>query len=1285
MTYTPLSPISDDFEVDQQKIQQSQAAAKQSEQDRQQIEQGLKEQTQIQTEQSKPQPKDSFEQKDPSKFGTKENVQELGNALVGGGQDAINSVIGAVQKPFDPKFYQSSDGEEYRPSWLLFNPEDQPINKTVWGKLLRGAVEFGGLAVGVRGGARGIAKAPIPGLQGAARYVAKGPAPASGITKAGRAANLGKSLAHSAVVGAIADGASNQSSNSNLAQTLTEIFPHHTDAIRPFATNADMTPAQRTLMNIGEGLALGTLFDLALQGGGRALKAVLPSTKPTALNKAPIGVPERTKGGKVKRDKDGNVILTPVKTRQQLQDDNELSLGEQRLKDDPMGEKGYDPTINQGAEVNQGRVNSNIKSASKTLQDIEDIKLKAGQEDGSPNAILTEKEMERINATPGGSRNATISEMTAWMNDDPEYAAKVQDLGRNFVKQRDYFGKVYDDLEQALAGREVRNLTDDELQALIGPATEISKGIEYVDIDGHLKTGMLLSFLDKEMRDLGFSALSVMDNIDVTAKDGQFDRFLTRWKTLQFTLKKSRYIRSNALSDLKYGPADVKVKLDEIATEVDESAAFLASAVKAGQMDDTLRMITHFMAMSDGIRSWDDLDKLVRKRLNTNVMDGKNITAQEMGATMIHSVLSGVRTPLRAVVGTALNTVMRPIATVSGGLVGMDGRAMRSGMIQLGAMWDSLSDTWKIFNKRLKANFGNGVVDDIGTMSKFYLDTDADVKWESYGQWAKDRGSDAEKAVYAMGDMFRAMNKNPLLTYGVRVMDASDFAFQHIMGRARMKELAFNKVFDAAPEGKVITDADINQMMIDSQKEFEAQVFNADGTIKDEISNYAAKEAAFTLDMPNWLKGVENLFKTTPMLKPFLMFPRTSWNALELTGKHMPLLNRTIKEVSDIKNLEPGSPELHKYGIYTVADHMAAKNLVRGREAIGMGTVALMTGLYMSGKMTGNGPADPARKKYWREQLQYPPRSFLIGDKWISYDSLEPFSAILAVVADVGDMQMEMGDDFVEAMYGRLGYVLYENVVNKSFMTGVGQLTQIMEGVRTGEAGTMLTRYAATFANNQVPLSSLRNDISRTLNPGMREVEREFVQSIQNRNLFIPNDLEYKTDLFTGERIKDYDPITRAINLVSPFQMNPDASPVKQMVARSKFDLALTINTWPGGDEPIPADLKAKFQHYVGRQQVGKKLEKLFSNPQIIASIEKMEYDRRHGGADTDPMTYFHNQQQQRIWQDAKRSAMAEMRRDSDAQPFIQNAEDNKLKNRMRKQGNYKVADQLDEVRKFGK
>ena len=1284
---------------------------------------------------------------DPKQFGLKENFQELGAATVGGLQDVANSVVGLPQKIIDPRFYQTDNGE-YKPAWLPFS--EQPVERTVWGGFLRKAIEFGGLAMLTR---KAAGKLPGGG------YIAKGPAITPAATTAGKSLNLGKNLLHGAAVGAIADAASNSSSQSTMLEDLKKVKPDWTDALETFSPPENASPVQRTLYNIVEGLGLGVVADVALEGASGAIKKVVnrPRSTPVvtspeisrivsedtkiqaeaarvaALKKIDLQLTKAAKDQAERdflnnpldnkrfsdmTDEEKFTLKTKIATRQKkqswldqytvydperrarVQADNETDVAMKRLQDefdDPNRPQEFDGYINDGGDPTQGRAFSTVRSAMDTVMDVHSIKTEWEQANGSPRSPLTEVEIERITSVPGGVQSIP-QEALERLNNDPAYQELVDSLRKQGHAPNELFTQMYEETTQVLAGRRVYELSDDELEAmyggnvLIGSNPDKTGNVQYYNIDDHLKTNVLLSLLDREMRDIALASKSVIDHVDVMAKDGLYDRLEKRWMMFHMGLKQSRYMRSIGLSELNTRPADVQARLTEIKANVKENATMIREALQADKTDDLLRALTDAFSMSDEIQNWDDLDAFMRKKLRGYKDEDKAVQgmrAQELGATMVHSVLSGPKTPVRALLGNSLVTAIRPVEVAlgaTGSYLRGDDRTMRTAFAQLHALQEALGDSWKLFRQNLKTNFNNGEIPDLQTIATSYTTSVADADFEMVKAWVDSNRGESERALFTQVAFLRGLNKNPFLTWSSKVMAATDVAFQHITGRMRLKEVAFNRAYDYAKAKNLTLDDNAMRDLVQAyEKELNNEIFDVDGTLKDTLAQRTFRETAMTQDVPKMLENLDKALGASPWLKPFMLFTRTGYNALLLTGKHTPILNRKIREVSDIMSLPSGHPDLAKYGITNDAEHAAAKALVRGREAMA-GSVITMAGLtYASGNLTGNGPSDKTLRQVW-EQQGWQARSIRINGQWVSYESLEPFNMFLSFVADVGDLSKEMGTDWSSKMLDRVKYLLVANIVNKSFMQGLAQLTEVLTQPDVASA----ERVIASMINNQVPLSSMRNEIGKLFNPGMRELSAEFNDTIANRNLWAGDlvDLPYKYDLLNGKPLKMYDFPTRMWNSILPFQLNLDTSPTRELLFRSLFDVKTTVNTMPGeGGGQLPPKLKSKFQYFIGQQNIEAQLDQLFARPQIIESILKMESDRNSGKRDIDPMTYMHNQEINNIFRTAKRNAWTAMQQESDVAPMVKAQMDKVAVNEMRKQGQYDKSDAYSQLLEpsFGK
>ena len=104
-------------------------------------------------------------------------------------------------------------------------------------------------------------------------------------------------------------------------------------------------------------------------------------------------------------------------------------------------------------------------------------------------------------------------------------------------------------------------------------------------------------------------------------------------------------------------------------------------------------------------------------------------------------------------------------------------------------------------------------------------------------------------------------------------------------------------------------------------------------------------------------------------------------------------------------------------------------------------------GLASSGVITGSGPSRPSERNNllatgWR------PYSVRIGDKYVSYSRLDPFSTVLGLAADTYEKFSEqaLAGDFEEegfqAVMIAAGYSMSNNIADKSYLAGINNVLQ---------------------------------------------------------------------------------------------------------------------------------------------------------------------------------------------------------------------------------------------------
>ena len=488
-------------------------------------------------------------------------------------------------------------------------------------------------------------------------------------------------------------------------------------------------------------------------------------------------------------------------------------------------------------------------------------------------------------------------------------------------------------------------------------------------------------------------------------------------------------------------------------------------------------------------------------------------------------------------------------------------------------------------------------------------------------------------------------------------MQSTDDAFGLIIGRARAREKAFLKATEDLPAGDFVNfDA---AMFKRYEDEFQSQIFDAEGNLTDEMAKYMKKEATLTQDLDGFAKHLDNAFKEAPWARPFFLFARTGINGLNLTAKHTPGLNLLVKEFRDIQftPLTADLSNLKKYGINNIADLQTAKAVGQGRMAMGGMIMSMASWMYLSGNLSGNGPTDRKKRQAWTD-MGWKPRTIKLGRTWVSYDAFEPFNQILALVGDIGDHMDLMGEEWAEDNFMKLSMAIAGTITSKSYLAGMQQFVDLFSG-KPGQQN----RIIASLINNQLPLSSLRNEIGKVLNPYTKELGSDIFSSIANRNQFASS-LPIKYDILTGKPIKDHNFMVRMFNAVSPVNFNLDYSPGRELIFNSGYDLKALSYTAPDGtDLSDSPEIRSLFSKAMGDQNLELIFNNLAKSRNVQVSIAQMNYHNENGMKWRDPRDYPHYKIIAREFDKAKKKAWASIINDPAVVKLRQLETEQKVKN----------------------
>ena len=151
------------------------------------------------------------------------------------------------------------------------------------------------------------------------------------------------------------------------------------------------------------------------------------------------------------------------------------------------------------------------------------------------------------------------------------------------------------------------------------------------------------------------------------------------------------------------------------------------------------------------------------------------------------------------------------------------------------------------------------------------------------------------------------------------------------------------------------------------------------------------------------------------------------------------------------------------------------------QQAMGAGFMLATYGMVQQGLVTGHYSSDPSTRA---SQIAsgVPPMSIKMGDRWVSYDRIEPFSTVMGLVVDsmnalkTGRMKGESPG------VGSIFKIVGQNFLDKTFTEGLGKAMLAMQ-----EPDRYLESYLVSLTNPVVP--AILNQIARMEDPIRREIK----------------------------------------------------------------------------------------------------------------------------------------------------------------------------------------------------
>ena len=1139
-------------------------------------------------------------------------IAELVKAPIAGARDGVANIITAPERVIDfisgEMDEEAATEEGYQTEWddFLYGENDPLETKTWWGGLIRTGTEVF-TTLGLSGGF-------------------------GGVSKVGKGLSFMQSLKTGALTGARFDLLDKDSQDDNISGMLKEKFPLFDT---PLATQDADSPIMKTVKNVVEGMMIGGVFDSVLYG--------------------------------VTKGKPKEAIEEVIQSRRKSVKSQQLEEAATQMKE-PGFRASKNPKL---ANKSQGGTTS-LETGPALNKARRQKKTQLGSEEGSIGSSLSNTEVTAL--TKGTKEARGVVEKVLRRFRSQGYVEQMKETAARQGKTLDeMYAQDLDTYKAVFEGRNTSDMTPEEFWKDISKERFERKSgkktlYSYVSSEYADAIDMINASLFNEIRDAGVTARELANFYDIKDIDGPAQQMVQK---LIAGLQMRKMASSDISQQLKqFGKmrgktVTPKLQAEMIDKQVKESinAFGMALDMAGDEGDEIFKAMFEGISMAKDIHTLDDVDAFMRIKMRGGAWggDAKKTGAflREMGSMFTHSVLSGPKTAVRAILGTSTATFTRPMAMALGGAMRGDGATMRAGLASLNAMREAIPESFELFKRKLNSYWAG----DISTMkTRFVERTKMDDQWQMYGHWAETRGNKVDKALYRTANLVRSLNDNSFLTYSTKIMASTDDAFALIIGRAKSREKAFLKAAEKLPDGNFQNlDA---KFFREYEDNFNKEIFDANGNITDKAAEFSRKEATLTQDLTGFSAKLADAFNEAPWARPFFLFARTGVNGLALTAKHTPGFNFLVKEFNMIAKAKPGDnlQDLAQYGIHNATDLMNAKAIQNGRLAMGSAALSMASMAYLSGGLHGNGPTDRQQRQAWLD-AGWKPRTIKIGNTWVGYDAFEPYNQILALVGDIGDHMDLMGEEWAEDSLSKLAMALASTATSKSYLAGLQSFVDLFSG-----APGQQERIIASLMNNTLPLSSLRNEIGKVLTPYTRELGSDIGDSIRNRNLITENiaadPLPIKYDILTGRPIKDHDFITRMFNAFSPVNFNVDYSPGRELLFNSGYDMRTSTYSAPDGTDLSDSPrVRSMFQKAIGEQNLEKVFNEMAKSESVQISLAEMNYYKKNGMKDVEPRSFPHYKRIAKAFDKAKKRAWASLKKDNDVQKLLIEEREQKVKN----------------------
>ena len=500
----------------------------------------------------------------------------------------------------------------------------------------------------------------------------------------------------------------------------------------PLSTRDTDSPVVMKVKNIVEGMGIGLFFDGMTYALGKGSQKVL------------------------KQIQDRNASVSKQSTEAAVAQIREGEIQFRADKNSPVSQP------HQGAHTSE--VDPDV-----ARQQLSRTRNEWGSEECATGSVTTPVERERI-ALKGGTDVKQVERVLKGLMSSERFAKELKAAKGDRVKLAQTFKEAVDGHQAITQGRNAAELSSDEyLKELLEANKDIVDGVEIFTSKNVVVTDLVVGSLLKQLRDTGIAGREIADLVSLDDIDGPAKQIVDTMLTALYHTKKARFVKSDSFRALGAGKQRAKSIEDAVKADVADAKESIMSVLKIAKddkNDDLLNALFEAFSMMKDVNTLDDFDNFARKIIKGGQLDPKGadrtgVMIRELEGVLTHSVLSGPKTPLRAITGTSIATFLRPMATTLGAAMRYpfkgDSATVRAGLASMNAMIEAIPESFTLFREKLNSYWKG----DIATIKTRYSEfTRGDENWELIRRWAEDSGraSFGDRAAFAVANMARSMN-----------------------------------------------------------------------------------------------------------------------------------------------------------------------------------------------------------------------------------------------------------------------------------------------------------------------------------------------------------------------------------------------------------------------------------------------------------------------------------------------------------------------------------------------